>query len=239
MQKSCKPGVRITNLGIRFNLDKKVDTSIKKIILKPWSKRQERIYWGLRGVNLEFKTGEIVGIIGPNGSGKSTLLRAIAGIYTPDEGVISCTGKVALLAIGAGFQPELTGIENICLVGSMYGFSQEAMNELLPRIVDFADIGEFIYQPTRTYSSGMVSRLGFAIVVQLDPDILLIDEILAVGDQAFREKCIRTIKQKYLRGDKIVLFVSHDRKVISEFCNRIVTAKKTQTHGFIFTDEVG
>tara|TARA_Y100000310_G_scaffold329150_1_gene398462 strand:- start:4623 stop:5291 length:669 start_codon:yes stop_codon:yes gene_type:complete len=212
--------LKISNLGIKFNLDKKRDRTLKNFLLNPFKHEKKKEFWAVRNIILELKAGDILGITGLNGSGKSTLLRAITGIYKPDEGHIESEGKISLLAIGAGFEKELTGIENIYLNGALFGFSRGKIDEILPKVLAFADIGDFIYQPIRTYSSGMESRLGFAIAINLNPDILLIDEILAVGDAEFKDKCRNEIEKILKDEQKIVLIVSHNLDLIDKLCNR-------------------
>ncbi|MFH1134354.1 MAG: ABC transporter ATP-binding protein [Nanoarchaeota archaeon] len=210
--------VKVKDLGIKFSLDRKKDRSIKNLVLHPF-REPKREFWAIRHVNLELKSGDILGITGPNGSGKSTLLRAITGIYKPDEGSIEIEGRVALLSIAAGFEKEMTGIENIYLSGSIFGLTRQEIHHLLTRIIKFADIGDFINQPVRTYSSGMVARLGFAVAIHLDPDILLIDEVMAVGDKEFRMKCTSNIENKFITKNKIIILVSHDPNLIKSLCN--------------------
>lgn len=210
--------VKIKDLGIKFNLDKKRDKTIKNLLLNPLKQDKSREFWAIRRVDLELKPGDVLGITGPNGSGKSTLLRAITGIYSPDEGSLDVNGKVSLLAIGAGFQQELTGIENIYLNGAVFGMTEKEINKRLKKIVSFADIGKFIYQPVRTYSSGMSARLGFAIAINLDPDILLIDEVMAVGDKEFKEKCNAEIERLLALKRKIVIIVSHNPELLNKLC---------------------
>jgi ABC-type polysaccharide/polyol phosphate transport system ATPase subunit len=218
--------VEIKNLGIKFNLVKQRERSLKGVLVNPFRKAARNEFWAIRNIDLLLKDGDILGITGPNGSGKSTLLRSITGIYDPDEGSIETEGQVSLLAIGAGFNKELSGIENIYLNGAVFGFSQEQIRELVPRIREFADIGDFLEQPIRTYSSGMVSRLGFAVAINLDPDILLIDEVLAVGDQAFKSKCETAVNDLIARRNRIVVIVSHNREIIESMCNRRLRLKR-------------
>jgi len=212
--------LKISNLGIKFNLDKKRDKTVKNFLLNPLKQEKKKEFWAIRNINLELKAGDILGITGPNGSGKSTLLRAITGIYNLDEGTLECEGKISLLAIGAGFEKELTGIENIYLNGALFGFSKEKIDSILPKVIEFADIGNFIYQYIRTYSLGMISRLGFAIAINLEPDILLIDEVLAVGDEDFKKKSKRKILEIIQKNNKIIIIATHDKSIIREYCNK-------------------
>lgn len=175
----------------------------------------------LRGVSFEIEQGECVGIIGLNGSGKSTLLKILTEVITQTEGEIEVHGKVsALLELGAGFNPEYTGMENIYLNTMLMGYSRKETEDKIPQIIEFADIGEFINQPVKVYSSGMFVRLAFAIAITVEPDILIIDEALSVGDVFFQQKCYRKIKE--FAGKSTVLIVSHDLNAITKFCRRII-----------------
>lgn len=177
----------------------------------------------LKGVSFQVKKGEILGLVGKNGSGKSTLLKAIAGIFTPDSGTVDLHGHtVSLLAIGVGFQKELSGRENILLSGMLLGFTQEDICSKMDEIIDFAELGEFIEQPIRTYSSGMYSKLSFAITAILETDIILIDEVLSVGDSSFKRKSYQKMKELIGQKNRTVVLVSHDRKAISELCDKII-----------------
>ncbi len=180
-----------------------------------------RDHWALRGVTLEVGAGEIVGVVGRNGAGKTTLLRVLARVLRPTAGRVRVVGRVApLLALGAGFQQELTGRENILLNGVALGRSLEELRERMERIIGFAELGEFIDAPLRTYSAGMKARLGFAIATEFRPDVLLVDEVLAVGDVGFREKCERRIAAYRERGTTI-LIVSHAAQRIAPLCDRV------------------
>ena len=173
----------------------------------------------LKGVSFEIFEGEMVGIVGRNGSGKSTTLKIIAGVYHPTSGVVRVSGKVAaLIELGAGFHPDLTGRENIVLNGLLIGLSKREIRAREERILDFAELGEFIDSPIKQYSSGMIVRLGFSIAMEVDPDILLIDEILAVGDAAFQQKCLARIDQ--FRRRKTIVYVSHSAASVRELCSR-------------------
>ena len=179
-------------------------------------------FWALRGVNLEVRPGETLGIIGPNGSGKSTLLQVLAGILLPTTGWVSRTGRIAaLLELGSGFNPEFSGRENVLINGELLGLSRKEIRTALPAIEDFADIGEFIDRPVRTYSSGMYVRLAFSTAIHVEPDILIVDEALAVGDAAFSSRCVRRFEQLQQRGVTTVL-VSHDLSLVKQVCNRAI-----------------
>lgn len=182
-------------------------------------------FYALKGVSFEIQKGECVGIIGINGSGKSTLLKILAGVLTQTEGELMINGKIsALLELGAGFNPEYTGMENIFLNGMIMGFTEDEMKEKLDDILQFADIGDFINQPVKVYSSGMFVRLAFAISITVEPDILIIDEALSVGDVFFQQKCYKKIKE--LAGKSTVIIVSHDMNAMTKFCKRIIVMNK-------------
>lgn len=177
-------------------------------------------FWALKEVDLEIKKGEVFGIIGPNGSGKSTLLKLIAGVSTPTSGKIEVKGRIApLIELGAGFHPELTGRENVYLNGVILGMERREVEGQFQSIVDFSELSEFIDQPVKHYSSGMYLRLAFAVAVHLDPDILLIDEILAVGDSAFQKKCWQKMSDFHQQGKTIVI-VTHALDTVSTFCTK-------------------
>ena len=179
-------------------------------------------YYALNGINFSVKKGETFGIIGTNGAGKSTLLKLITGVATPTEGAVNVNGKIsALLELGAGFNKDYTGIENIYLNGTMMGYSREEMKQRIDSIVEFADIGDFIYQPVKTYSSGMFARLAFAVAINIEPEILIVDEALSVGDVFFQNKCYKKFEE--LREKNItVIFVSHDIGTVKQLCSRVL-----------------
>ena len=179
------------------------------------------VFWALRDVSFEVGQGEALGIIGPNGAGKSTLLKLLAGITAPTSGAIAISGKLsALLEVGSGFHPELTGIENIYLSGSILGMQRKEITDKLDDIIDFAGVRQFIDVPVKRYSSGMVVRLGFSVAAHLDPDILLLDEVLAVGDAAFQKKCIDRVVE--LKRRSTVVFISHDLAAVQQLCDRVI-----------------
>jgi ABC-type polysaccharide/polyol phosphate transport system ATPase subunit len=196
--------------------------------------------WALDNISLQVKSGEIIGISGPNGSGKSTLLKILAGITKPSSGKIEITGKIAsILDIGAGFNPELTGRENVFLNGQLLGFTKKNIRSKFESIVAFSEIGSFIDEPVKNYSNGMYVRLAFSIIIHLDCDILLLDEVLAVGDKDFMKKCMESIQKKKSEG-VTALIISHDRELLTYLCNRIITisqSKILQTEVSFFQDE--
>lgn len=190
--------------------------------LNPFGKRYSKDFYALNDVSFEIKKGETIGIIGKNGAGKSTLLKMITGVLTPTSGSLQVNGRIAsLLELGAGFNPEMTGIENIYMNGSIMGYSKEEMDDRLENIIAFADIGDFIHQPVKMYSSGMFARLAFAVNAYVEPDILIVDEALSVGDAFFQAKCLMQMK-KLMEIGTTILFVSHDTNIIKSFCQRIL-----------------
>jgi lipopolysaccharide transport system ATP-binding protein len=185
-----------------------------------WKRRQHVEFYALKDVSFEIENGESVGIVGSNGAGKSTLLSLICGLANPTAGNIGVNGKIAaLLELGSGFHSALTGAENLYLNASLLGFSRRQTRELFDSIVDFAGLAEVIDEPLRTYSSGMSMRLAFSIAINVNPDILIVDELLAVGDRAFQEKCLERMKE-FRKSGKTLLFVSHSSALIAEFCDR-------------------
>ncbi|WP_238996731.1 ABC transporter ATP-binding protein [Paenibacillus pinistramenti] len=184
-------------------------------------KKYHKEFKALKEVSFKVKSGECLGIIGKNGSGKSTLLKILTGVLTPTSGSLQIKGKIsALLELGAGFNPDFTGLENIYLNGTIMGYTREDMDSKLKDILDFADIGEFIYQPVKSYSSGMFVRLAFAVAINVEPDILIIDEALSVGDIRFQQKCYRKIDE--LKRTKTILVVTHDMAAINKYCDRVL-----------------
>jgi ABC-type polysaccharide/polyol phosphate transport system ATPase subunit len=185
-------------------------------------KKEDR-FWALKGLNFEVKKGEVLGIIGRNGSGKSTLLKLLSGLISPDKGEFSIMDEEhpVLLSLGAGFQPELPGIENIYLNGLLLGHKKKTIDEKIDDIIEFSELGDFIYKPVRTYSAGMKSRLAFATAISLDPEILLIDEVLGVGDTAFQMKCREAIMEK-IKQERTVILVTHSSNLVRAICDRVV-----------------
>lgn len=226
MKKSTKKinkkeiSISVNNLHIRYKGLKKF--SIKKSLLKMKGGRLE-IFEALKGVSFEVEKGKILGIVGKNGSGKSTLLRSIAGIFSPDKGSINLHGNtISLLSIGVGFQPALTGYENIFLSGMLLGFTEEEVKEKLNDIIEFSELGDFIYSPVKTYSSGMYSKLAFSITAILETDIMLIDEVLSVGDIQFKAKSYAKMKELISDTNRTVVIVSHSTETLRELCDVIL-----------------
>lgn len=212
--------IEIKNISKIYNLYNKPSDRLKEALFARQSRHTE--FAALNDVSFNVNKGEILGIIGKNGSGKSTILKIITSVLTPTSGECIVKGKVAaLLELGAGFNMEYTGIENIYLNGQMIGFSKDEMDKKLQDIIDFADIGEHIYQPVKTYSSGMFARLAFSVAISVDPDILIVDEALSVGDVFFQNKCYRRFEEFRERG-KTILFVTHDMGSVIRYCNRCV-----------------
>lgn len=216
--------VEIKDLTKEYKMfDKKLDRLIETVI--PAFKRHE-VFIAVNNLNLQIKKGEILGILGENGAGKSTLLKMITGVVTPTSGKIKVNGKISsLLELGAAFNQELTGEENIYQHGEVMGLTKEEIEIKKPEIIEFADIGEHLYQPVKTYSSGMFARLAFACAINVNPDVLIVDEVLSVGDMAFQEKSITKMKEIRNHGTTI-LFVSHSLPSIKHFCSRAIWLNK-------------
>lgn len=186
-------------------------------------KEKAPVVEAVKNVSFKVKKGEIVGIVGKNGSGKSTMLRAIAGIFSPNEGSINLHDhSISLLSIGVGFQKELSGRENIMLSGLLLGFTEQQIYEQMDSIIEFSELGKFIDAPVRTYSSGMYSKLAFSITAILETDIILIDEVLSVGDTRFKKKSYMKMKDLITAKDRTVLIVSHDLKTVADLCNKVL-----------------
>ncbi len=216
-----KEAVRLENVGVRYRIANERFGSFKEYMIR-WLQRKvtHRHFWALQNINLTINRGETFGLIGHNGAGKSTMLKLVARVLRPTTGRVLVLGNVApLLEFGAGFHPELTGRENVYLNGALLGFSHQEMSEKFNRIVDFAELWDFIDAPMRTYSSGMWARLGFAVATDIQPDILIIDEVLSVGDEAFQRKSSARMQEFRQRGATI-LFVSHSMSLIEEICHR-------------------
>lgn len=213
--------LEVKNVSKRFRIYHEKHETLKEAVLFRRRATYEEL-WVLRDISFDVAAGETLGIIGENGSGKSTLLKIFAGILHPEKGEISVNGKVsALLELGAGFHPDLTGRENIYLNGAILQLSKREIDQRFDEIVSFSELQNFIDQPVKSYSSGMYARLGFAIAVNVNPDILLIDEVLAVGDQFFQSKCYEKINQ-FQRNGKTIVFVSHDLDAVEKICDRVI-----------------
>ena len=212
--------------------------SIKKNLLHLRHEKQD-VFEAVKHVSFSVPKGNILGIVGKNGSGKSTMLNAIAGIFAPDSGEIDLKGNsVSLLSIGVGFQRELSGRENILLSGMLLGFSEKEVMEKTEEIIEFAELGEFIDAPVRTYSSGMYSKLAFSITAVLETDIMLIDEVLSVGDSKFKKKSLSKMKQLISDEDRTVLIVSHSSETLSELCDEVLWLHDGEVRMYGGTEEV-
>src|SRR5271165_7328915 len=224
---ATQTAVRLENVTQRFRVIQERPDSVREIFAKFF--RHEVSFHdfdAIRNLSLEVPSGQMLGVIGRNGSGKSTLLKIIAGVYRPTAGRVHVEGSLApLIELGAGFHHELTGRENILLNGLLMGYSKAEMRAREQSIIEFADIGDFIDAPIKQYSSGMHTRLAFAVATEVDPDILVVDEILAVGDSAFQEKCFARI-ENFRKSGKTILFVSHDMVSVTAHCDRVVLIDK-------------
>ena len=218
---STQKVIGLTEVSKQYRLyDSKIDRLTE--VLDPFQRIHHRTFNALNNISLKVNQGEVLGIVGRNGSGKSTLLKVISGIMPPSSGELNVSGKVVpLIELGAGFNPEFTGLENIFFYNSLHGFSRTQTEAILDEILDFAEIGDFIHQPLKVYSSGMMARLAFAVSINISPDILILDEVLSVGDEMFRRKCFAKM-EAFFKGDKTVLFVSHSADSINELCTRCV-----------------
>ena len=216
----------VQDLGVVYSLKLNRKQTIRDSLIRRARRDGAADFWALRHVSFSVGNGESLGVIGPNGAGKSTLLQVLAGILTPSEGTVSVDGHISsLLTLGVGFDQELSGVDNIRLAGAFMGMPHRELEERLDSIVAYAELGQFIDAPIKTYSSGMRARLGFAIATSVDPDILLLDEVLATGDAAFREKS----KQRVLElvgGAKAIVLVTHDMNWVTEYCTRAMLIEK-------------
>lgn len=217
--------IKVDNVTKVYKLYERPIDRLKET-LRPGHKEYHRKFYALNNISFDVEEGQFVGIIGTNGSGKSTILKIITGVLTPTEGDVTVNGRVsALLELGAGFNMEYTGIENIYMNGTMMGYSRQEMDAKLPEILEFADIGDFVYQPCKTYSSGMFVRLAFALAINVDPEILIVDEALAVGDVFFQAKCYKKINEIRENGTTVIL-VTHDMGTIIKYCDKVVVLNR-------------
>ncbi len=219
--------IRLEDVSVRYRLPRERIVSIKEYAIRKLQRRvQYNDFWALTDVGLEIKRGEVFGIIGCNGAGKSTLLKVISRVLKPTRGRVWLRGRVApLLELGAGFHPELTGRENVFLNGLLIGYTRAKIESLFSQILDFSEIADFIDAPLRTYSTGMVARLGFAVATMAQPDILIVDEVLSVGDQHFQKKCQDRI-QRFQENQTTIILVSHGMQTITSMCERAAWLEK-------------
>ena len=221
MQKNEKDRIVVEHVYKTFNIYMDKANSLKEKMLF-WKRNRKEKREVLKDINLTIKNGEAVGLIGVNGSGKSTLLKLMTKIIYPNQGKIETYGKLtSLLELGAGFHPDFSGRDNIYFNASIFGLTRKQIDERLDDIIEFSELGAYIDNPVRTYSSGMYMRLAFAVAINVDADILLVDEVLAVGDQHFQEKCIAKMKQLKEQG-KTMVFVTHSLGTVKDFCNRAI-----------------
>lgn len=235
----AKTAVKVENVSVMFNLNKEKIDNIKEYVIK-FLKRKIRFteFWALTDVSFEVKEGERIGILGFNGAGKSTLLKVIAGVLKPTKGSVQVNGVIApLLELGAGFDMNYSGSENIYLYGATMGYSRKYIEERYQQIVDFAELGEFIDVPVKNYSSGMRARLGFAIATAVDPQVLILDEVLSVGDAKFKKKSEAKIMSMFDKG-VTVLFVSHNTAQVRRLCTKAVLLEKGRVIASGTADEV-
>ncbi len=232
--------LKVENVGMRFNLSKEKVDNLKEYCIK-FIKRELNYqeFWALRNISFEIKKGDKLGILGLNGAGKSTLLKVIAGVLKPTEGSVKTFGKIVpLLELGAGFDSNYTGAENIFLYGAVLGYPKDFIKQKYNEIVEFSELKEFINVPIKNYSSGMKARLGFSIATIVEPEILILDEVLSVGDAKFRKKSEARIKQMF-DGGVTVLFVSHSMQQINNLCNKAILLEKGKLIADGTVQEVG
>lgn len=218
-EKTRECAIEVRNVSIHYRILNNV--SVKKTFFK--KKKHNEVFKAVKDVSFAVARGEILGIVGKNGSGKSTLLRSVAGVFSPNEGVIDLKGNsVSLMALGVGFKDALSGRENIVLSGMLLGFSEQQIQNKMQEIIDFAELGDFIDKPVRTYSSGMHSKLAFAITVMLETDIMLVDEVLSVGDEHFGKKSHAKMRELITDKNRTVIIVSHNMPMMRELCDRVL-----------------
>lgn len=240
-EKKLKPGVLVKaeNLEMQFKIpESKYDTLKERVVSLFKGKRQKyKIFKVLNEINFEIKKGESLGVIGHNGAGKSTLLKIVAGIYTPTGGTIRTSGNIMLLNLGAGFDMEATAEENIYLNGAILGFTRKQMKERFDSIIEFSELQEFLNMPLKNYSSGMISRLGFAIAIDIQPDLLLVDEVLSVGDSNFQKKCSDKIDELKEKGVSF-MFVSHNLAQVRKICEKTLWIENSKVMAYGDTKDV-
>lgn len=239
--------IEVKNVSMRFNLGIERGFSLKQGFVdlfnpkKRKEKREEREknnFWALKDVSFDIKRGEVVGLVGTNGAGKSTMLKVVSGVYTPTEGVVQAHGNICpMIELGAGFDMDLTAQENVYLNGSIMGYTKEFLEEKYPEIVDFAELHDFMQVPVRNFSSGMMARLAFSVATVVDPEILIVDEILSVGDAAFQAKSEGKMLNM-IQGGTTVLYVSHSMESIRRLCNRVIWLDHGQVRMIGETQEV-
>lgn len=229
----AKTAVKVEDVSIRFNLSKEKTDSLKEYVIKGLQHQiMYNEFWALKDISFEVKKGERLGILGLNGAGKSTLLKIIAGVYKPTTGTVEKHGKIApMLELGAGFDPNYTGAENIFLYGSVLGLSREFLESKFDDIVEFSELKKFIDVPIKNYSSGMKARLGFAIATIVEPEILILDEVLSVGDAKFRKKSEARVMEMFDKG-VTVLFVSHSLEQVERICDKAIILEHGEVVAF-------
>ena len=226
----AKELLRVEHIGMKFNLSKERVNDFREYVIRmlKGKKLEKDEFWALKDINFSIHEGERIGILGLNGAGKSTLLKVIAGVYKPTKGSVQRYGHMApMIELGAGFDPNYTGRENIFLYGSVLGFSKEFLMSKYDEILEFSELGEFIDVPIKNYSSGMKARLGFSIATVVEPEILILDEVLSVGDAKFRKKCEKKMKKMFDHG-VTVLFVSHSLAQVKRLCNKAIILEHGQ-----------
>lgn len=227
------PVIEANNLGIRFYRNRKRRISVREILLKGKNTSPKEQFWAVRNATFSVEKGEAVGLVGANGHGKSTLLKMIAGVLLPDEGDVTVRGGVApLIEITGGFQGQLSARENVYLIAGLHGMSKKQVDERFDEIIDFAELHKFIDTPFRHFSSGMKVRLAFSVVTALDEPIVLVDEVLAVGDSKFKQKCYNRLDEMMAGGDRTIFMVSHSERNLRRFCTRGLYVR----HGEIVAD---
>ena len=216
------PAIRVRDTGVQYSLKLTKKQTVRDSLVRRVKREGETHFWALRNVTFEVPHGQSLGVIGPNGAGKSTLLQVLAGIIVPSEGSVEVNGHVSsLLTLGVGFDQDLSGVDNIRLAGAFMGMDHKTVESRLPQMIEYAELGQFIDAPLKTYSSGMRARLGFAIATSVEPDILLLDEVLSTGDAQFREKSKARV-QELLSEAKAIVLVTHDMNWVVEYCNRAI-----------------